>query len=170
MVDKLTEKCTENVEDVKLAKITSAEDENKHNCSSCTLKINSILIPFTTNVGIGNFFAYFYRYLKKMLFVLVLIPVLKQQFNEFINGKSRANRDQKSKMVVKKVNMVKILWKLKSDCHLPKNIFSFCFNDSPSKMMRNAFYFFLKALFVLKIFKFLSLHFGHVDKRAWLER
>ena len=29
-------------------------------------------------------------------------------------------------------------------------------NDSPSKMMKNDFYFILKALFVLKIFKFLS--------------
>ena len=30
-----------------------------------------------------------------------------------------------------------------------------CFNESPLKMMKNAFYFILKALFVLKIFKFL---------------
>ena len=45
---------------------------------------------------------------------------------------------------------------LKSDSHLPKNFIIICFNDSPSKMMKNAFYFILKALFVLKIFKFLS--------------
>ena len=32
-------------------------------------------------------------------------------------------------------------------------------------MMKNAFYFILKALFVLKIFKFLSWLFGHVGKR-----
>ena len=32
-------------------------------------------------------------------------------------------------------------------------------------MMKNAFYFTLKALFVLKIFKFLSWLFGHVGKR-----
>ena len=31
-------------------------------------------------------------------------------------------------------------------------------------MMKNAFYFILKALFVLKIFKFLSRLFGHVKK------
>ena len=31
--------------------------------------------------------------------------------------------------------------------------------------MKNAFYFILKALFVLKIFKFLSWLFGHVAKR-----
>ena len=38
------------------------------------------------------------------------------------------------------------------------------------KMMKNAFYFILKAAFVLKIFKFLSCVFGHVEKTAWLER
>ena len=32
-------------------------------------------------------------------------------------------------------------------------------------MMKNAFYFRSKALFVLKIFKFLSWIFGHVVKR-----
>ena len=44
---------------------------------------------------------------------------------------------------------------LKSDSHLPKN-FCICFSDGPSKLMKNAFYFILKALFVLKISKFLS--------------
>ena len=58
---------------------------------------------------------------------------------------------------------------LKSDSPLPKNIFFICFNDSPS-MMKNTFYFILKALFVLKIFKFLSWLFAHVEKTAWLER
>ena len=37
---------------------------------------------------------------------------------------------------------------------------------SPSKMMKNAFYFILKALLVLKILKFLSKLFGHVEKTA----
>ena len=32
-------------------------------------------------------------------------------------------------------------------------------------MMENAFYFTSKALFVLKIFKFFSSHFGHVAKQ-----
>ena len=40
--------------------------------------------------------------------------------------------------------------------HLSKIFIIICFNDSPSKMVKNAFYFILKALFVLKIFKFLS--------------
>ena len=46
----------------------------------------------------------------------------------------------------------------------------FLITESPLKMMKNAFYFTLKALFILKIFKFLSWHFGHVGKTAWLER
>ena len=45
-----------------------------------------------------------------------------------------------------------------------------CFIESPLKVTKNVFYFILKALFVLKIFKFLSWRFGHVEKTAWLER
>ena len=37
--------------------------------------------------------------------------------------------------------------------------------ESPLKMIKNAFYFISKALFLLKIFKFLSRHFGQVAKR-----
>ena len=39
LVDKQVGECTENVEEVKLAKITLAENENKCKCSSCTLYI-----------------------------------------------------------------------------------------------------------------------------------
>ena len=51
--------------------------------------------------------------------------------------------------------------------HIPKKKRLF---DSPSKMMKYVFYFILKAFFVLKIFKFLSWLFGHVEKTARLER
>ena len=37
-------------------------------------------------------------------------------------------------------------------------------------MMKNAFYFILKARFILKVFKFLSWIIGQVEKTAWLER
>ena len=43
---------------------------------------------------------------------------------------------------------------LKSDSHLPKRFVLFALNESPLRMMKNAFYFILKALFVLKLFKF----------------
>ena len=36
--------------------------------------------------------------------------------------------------------------------------------ETPLKMMENAFYFTLKALFVLKIFKFLSSLLSHAEK------
>ena len=51
-----------------------------------------------------------------------------------------------------------------------KKGFLICFNDSPSKMMKNAFYFILKVAFVPKIFKSLSWIFGHLEKTTWLER
>ena len=41
----------------------------------------------------------------------------------------------------------------------------FLATESPLKMMKNAFYFILKALSVLKIFKFLSCLFGPVAKQ-----
>ena len=40
-----------------------------------------------------------------------------------------------------------------------------CFIENPLKMIQNAFYFIFKALFVLRIFKFLSWLFGQVEKR-----
>ena len=37
--------------------------------------------------------------------------------------------------------------------------------ESPLKMMKNVFYFTLKSICVLKIFKLFSWLFGHVEKR-----
>ena len=48
--------------------------------------------------------------------------------------------------------------------NFPKNFLFICFNESPFKMMKNAFYFILKAIFTLTIF--LSWHFGHVEEMA----
>ena len=41
----------------------------------------------------------------------------------------------------------------------------FSVNKNPLNMMKNAFYFTSKALFVLKMFKFVSGLFSHVGKR-----
>ena len=46
-----------------------------------------------------------------------------------------------------------------------KKVAFICFNENPFKMMINASYFMLKALFILKIFIFLSWLFGYVEKR-----
>ena len=95
LTDKLVEECTETVKEVKLVTTTSTENENKnkHKCSFCTLYIVLFLIIFLINIGIGTYFIYFDWYLKKMLLVLSLVPVLKQQFNKLINGRSQTNRD-----------------------------------------------------------------------------
>ena len=67
LVDKLVDECTEMVEEVKLAKITLAENENSYKCSSCTVYTVLFWIFFTINVGgIGAYFVYFHGYLKKM--------------------------------------------------------------------------------------------------------
>ena len=62
LVDKLVEECTETNNEVKLTKITLAENENKHKCSSCTLYIVLFSIIFTINVGIGTYFVYSHWY------------------------------------------------------------------------------------------------------------
>ena len=41
----------------------------------------------------------------------------------------------------------------------------FVATESPLQVKKNAFYFILKALFVLKLFNFLLWRFGHVGKR-----
>ena len=43
------------------------------------------------------------------------------------------------------------------------------FDETPLKLVKNAFYFILKDISVVKIFKFLSWLFGHVEKAAWLK-
>ena len=60
LVDKVVEECTQTVKEVKLAKITSAENENKHKCSSYTPYIVLFSIVFTINFGIGSCFLYFH--------------------------------------------------------------------------------------------------------------
>ena len=65
VVDQLVDECAETVEEVKLAKITLAENEKKHKCISCTLYIVLFSIIFTINVGIITYLVYSHWYLKK---------------------------------------------------------------------------------------------------------
>ena len=55
---------------------------------------------------------------------------------------------------------------LKVELSPSKKICVICLIESLLKMMKNGFYFILKDLSVLKIFKFLSRIFGHVGKTA----
>ena len=65
LFDKLVEECAENIEETRLVEKTSAENENKHKCSSCIPYIVLFSIFFTVSIGIATYFAYFYWYLKK---------------------------------------------------------------------------------------------------------
>ena len=69
LIDKLVDECTETVEEVKLTKITIAENENenKHKCSSCTMYIILFSIFLIINVGIVTYYVYSQWYLKKYL-------------------------------------------------------------------------------------------------------
>ena len=67
MHKKLVDECTETVEEVKLAKITLAENENSYKCTSFTVHTVLFRIFFTINVGrIGAYFNYFRVYLRNM--------------------------------------------------------------------------------------------------------
>ena len=60
---------------------------------------------------------------------------------------------------------MRLEWILKLS-HSPYKIVVFIyFGRSPLKMMKNAFYFMLKALFVLELFTFVSLLFGYAEKQ-----
>ena len=53
---------------------------------------------------------------------------------------------------------------------LSKRICLICLIESPLEIMKNASYFILKALLVLKIFCFLSRLFGHLEKNGLIRR
>ena len=57
---------------------------------------------------------------------------------------------------------------LKSGSHFPKNCF-ICFNESPLKMMKNAFLFHVKSSFRSQNIYFFILTFGHAEKTASFE-
>ena len=51
-----------------------------------------------------------------------------------------------------------------------KKNYVICLTESLLKMMEKAFYFILKAVFILKIFKFSSRLFGHVRKNGLIRK
>ena len=62
LVNELIDECTETIDEVKLTKITPAENENNYKCNSCTVYIVLFSILFIINVGIGAYFVY-YKYM-----------------------------------------------------------------------------------------------------------
>ena len=67
LIDKLVEKCGEDVDEAKLTEIALAENENSYKCRSCTMYIVLFGIFVTINVaGLGAYFIYFRGRLKKI--------------------------------------------------------------------------------------------------------
>ena len=56
-VDKVIDECTETIEEVKLAKITLAKNENENKYSSCTVYIVLVIVIFTIFTGITIYFV-----------------------------------------------------------------------------------------------------------------
>ena len=88
LVTPLIEECTETVEEVKLAKITIAENENSYKC--CFYTVYIVLMIVVPELLLILFIA-FGLCLKIMVRTSNLVPVLKQRFNKLINGKSQTN-------------------------------------------------------------------------------
>ena len=59
LVQPLIEECAETVEEVKLAKITLAENENNHKCPSRTPYIVLVVVVCTICAGISSYFVYY---------------------------------------------------------------------------------------------------------------
>ena len=59
LADKLIDECTETIEEVKLAKITLAENESENKYSSCTVYIVLMIVVFTIFTGITIYFVYY---------------------------------------------------------------------------------------------------------------
>ena len=80
------------------------------------------------------------------------------KITSFSNSRSKLSKflEIEFLMVLIKISLPVTQESLKSNSHLPKKHCFICFNESLLKMMKNGFYFILKALFVLKKFKYLS--------------
>ena len=86
LVDKLVDERTETVEEVKLAKITYAENENSYKYSSCLVHTVLSWIFFTINVGgIGAYIIYFRGYLRKVF-------TREATITKHLNGRNKTNR------------------------------------------------------------------------------
>ena len=59
IVDKLIDECIETTEEVKLAKITFAENESENKYSPCTVYIVLMIVIFTIFTGITIYFVYY---------------------------------------------------------------------------------------------------------------
>ena len=93
LVDRLTEECTENTEEVKIA----SENDHKNKCGSCILCIVMFSIFFAINIGTGAYFVY-YKYMNRNEENVSGYDYVYQAKNININGRSQTNKYQKSNL------------------------------------------------------------------------
>ena len=92
LVAPLIEECTETVEEVKLAKITLAENENNHKCPSRTPHIVSMIVVCPICTGISAYFVYYnWSLVKNNVSCIKFGTHKKQRFGKHINGKNQTN-------------------------------------------------------------------------------
>ena len=89
-VDKLVEKCAENIHEVKIARIALFEHEDKCVCSHTNCIVVAVIV-----LTISLFCLLPLVRKLSLLLVLSLVLVLKRQFNELINGKGQRNKHPK---------------------------------------------------------------------------
>ena len=82
-----------------------------------------------------------------------------------VEHRRKSNESQNGKMRRIILALIFTLILIKVGLSPSKKVCFIYFNESPLKMMKNAFHFMLKALFVLKILKYLSWLFRH---EKWL--
>ena len=95
LVDKLVEECTENIDwliEKTSTELQSADNENKHKCSSCIVHIVLFLLSFEINIGIATYFAYYKYMSRNKKNVLGMITTIKEKIiNISINERSLKN-------------------------------------------------------------------------------
>ena len=67
LVPPLIEECTETVQEVKLAKITLAENQNMYGCNSCTVYIVLMIVVFIFCPGMSAFVYYNWMLVKNII-------------------------------------------------------------------------------------------------------
>ena len=84
LVDKLVEECIENIDGNKMLYNETLDviplNDYKKVCNSCTIYIVLFTVFFKTSICISSAFIYYHWCLNRIMFVLSLILVLKQQF------------------------------------------------------------------------------------------
>ena len=106
----------------------------------------------------------FKSYAQKCTLPLVLILIIDSEIDGMVWNIKNWRSQEKSTAFSWNKEILKLCFKGALSC--PRQ---FLATESPLKMMENAFYFTLKALFVLKRFKFLCWLFGQVEKRLDLK-